>query len=532
MKLPLKLGIGGLSLALFSALMGFLAFDPILRFGVRDQVALKKRNEIRDIYLKLPFPLDFRVYFFNVSNPMEVQKGAIPILKEVGPYCYDEFKEKIDVVDNDAEDSLIYYPYDIYKFNTNRSGKLSDEDFVTILHPAIVGMVNQVSRDSPALLSIVNQAIGPIFKNPESIYLTDKVKNILFDGVELNCKVTEFAAKAVCTQMKSQLPGIKTGPENNPLFSLLGVRNATLGKSMKVSRGISNARDVGRVIEFDGQRAVKFWSTERCNHFKGTDGWIIPPLLRPEEGIWSFSGELCRNVHADYVEDMVTKGVNTRRYEATLGDMQSNEEDKCYCPTPKTCLRKGVFDLSKCMGVPIYATLPHFLEADEIYLKQVQGLKPSAEEHIIYLLLEPLTGTPIIAKKRMQLNLPVFANEKISLMKNVSESLHPIFWIEEGVELEGPLLKKLTDIFLLIKLVKISCWIGIGLGLAIVAYSAYLHTKNSKVVQITPVHEVSSDESDIKRTTNELVAKMRQEFMNDRGHVIPVMTGHEFDRYH
>lgn len=85
-------------------------------------------------------------------------------------------------------------------------------------------MVNQVARDSPALLSIVNQAISLIFANPQSIYLTVKVKDILFDGTKINCNVREFPAKAVCTQIKSQVPGIieSASDKNVYLFSLLG----------------------------------------------------------------------------------------------------------------------------------------------------------------------------------------------------------------------------------------------------------------------------------------------------------------------
>lgn len=53
------------------------------------QTALRKRNEMRTIYLKIPFPLDFKIYFFNVTNPDEVTKGEKPKLQEVGPYGYE-----------------------------------------------------------------------------------------------------------------------------------------------------------------------------------------------------------------------------------------------------------------------------------------------------------------------------------------------------------------------------------------------------------------------------------------------------------
>jgi len=33
-------------------------------------------------------PILMKVYFFNVTNPDEIQAGAIPIVNEVGPYVY------------------------------------------------------------------------------------------------------------------------------------------------------------------------------------------------------------------------------------------------------------------------------------------------------------------------------------------------------------------------------------------------------------------------------------------------------------
>lgn len=40
--------------------------------------------------------------------------------------------------DNDTDDSLTYTPHDIYLFNQERSGNLSQDDYVTIIHPLIV----------------------------------------------------------------------------------------------------------------------------------------------------------------------------------------------------------------------------------------------------------------------------------------------------------------------------------------------------------------------------------------------------------
>lgn len=74
---------------------------------------------------------------------------------------------------------------------------------------------------------------------------------------------------------------------------------------------------------------------------------------------------------------VIMAGLKTNRYGAFLGDPNTMPEQKCYCPSPDNCLKKGVMDLYKCIGAPLVASHPHFYMADEAYLTMVDGLKPS-----------------------------------------------------------------------------------------------------------------------------------------------------------
>ncbi|KAL1489743.1 hypothetical protein ABEB36_013678 [Hypothenemus hampei] len=513
------------TIAALGVSLKFFLFDEIVNIGLRDQTALRKRNEIRGIYLKIPFPLDFKFYFFNVTNSEEIQKGAKPILKEIGPYCYDEYKEKVDVDENDTEDSLTYTPYDIFKFNENKSGTLRDDDYVTIIHPAIVGMVNSVIRDSPVFLSIISKAIPLLFNNPKTIFLTAKIKDILFNGIELNCSGKDFASSAVCGQLKTQLPGLKSRPDNDKiyLFSLVGSRNASLTGRIKILRGIKKSKDLGRLIEMDGKKKTTLWNSEQCNRFEGTDGWIFPPLLTPEEGLKSYSPDLCRNVKLNYKGDTVYKKVSLRIYETTLGDQTNDPNEKCYCRTPDTCQKKGIVDMSRCMGVPILSSLPHFYETDEVYLKDVDGLHPDKEKHGLKVLFEPKTATPLLAMKRMQFNIQLQPTKKIDIFSDVPVVLFPIFWIEESVDLEGPLLKKIQTITFLLSSAGYSFYAMVILGLAGMGAGAYMHFKNNrKSVKITSLAMVNGTNNNNNNNNND----------NDKnGFTNKAMSGCEFDRY-
>ncbi|KAJ3631490.1 hypothetical protein MTP99_012613 [Tenebrio molitor] len=478
----------------------FVGFPGILQFIVKDQTALRKRNLMKKFYLKIPIPLDFRVYFFNITNPSEVQEGQTPVVKEIGPYCYDAYKEKIDVLENEGEDSLTYTPYETYFFNQERSGSLTGDDYVTVLHPLIVGIVNTVARDSPPLLVIVNKALKSIFHDPQDIYIRTKVRDFLFDGITINCNVQDFAATAVCTQIKAQVPGLVEVQKNVFKFSILGPRNGTLPNRVKVFRGMKKSQELGRLVELNHDKVQKIWSTKKCNRFRGTDSWIFPPFINKELGFWVYSFDLCRNIHLLYVEDMTFHSVAVEKYYADLGDMSTNPAEKCYCNTPKTCLPKGIMDLTKCMGVPIYATLPHFLRVDESVQKKVKGLNPVTDDHIVRILMQPMLGVPMEAQKRMQFNLPIQPVKKIGLMKTLPEALHPIFWIEESVVLDGPLLKMITMIFTALKVFDIVKYVLLFVSLGGVGFGGYLRYKSRNGRKITPTEKLSSAKSTKSKT--------------------------------
>lgn len=43
----------------------------------------------RGMFEKVPFPLDFRLYLFNITNPDEVMSGGKPKLQQIGPLYFE-----------------------------------------------------------------------------------------------------------------------------------------------------------------------------------------------------------------------------------------------------------------------------------------------------------------------------------------------------------------------------------------------------------------------------------------------------------
>lgn len=98
---------------------------------------------------------------------------------------------------------------------------------------------------------------------------------------------------------------------------------------------------------------------------------------------------------------------------------------------------KGVFSIGQCqLGAPIYASLPHFLDADEYYLEQVDGLKPNRSLHEFYIDVESnLRSIPVGAKARLQLNV---ATPELRF-RNIPNAMIPVLWQEVTFDIDKPI---------------------------------------------------------------------------------------------
>ena len=69
--------------------LGFYAFPIFIRANIRKIFTLEPETELRKAWEKTAFPLVFKVYVFNVTNPEVVENGGKPVLKEIGPFVFE-----------------------------------------------------------------------------------------------------------------------------------------------------------------------------------------------------------------------------------------------------------------------------------------------------------------------------------------------------------------------------------------------------------------------------------------------------------
>ncbi|KAL7019297.1 hypothetical protein ACKWTF_011068 [Chironomus riparius] len=438
MKLKLnykKIAIISLCAFVFSCLNGYFILPRIVKYVLKRNVQLRKGSQMRPLFENIPFPLTFKIYIFNITNPDDILNGNKPKLNEIGPYVFDEWKLREDLVDDDSKDTITFTLKQLFKFRPDLSNGLTGNEEVVVPNLVLLASTMTVKQEREAFLPTIIKAMHQIFGNVSSPFVRMRAMDYMFSGLEFNCSGTEFAAKVVCAAIRSEgiEQGVRAVNQTHLSISLFGHKNNTSMSRFTILRGIRDIKDLGRVVKINGDNQLSVWDGDECNRLRGTDSTIFPPFLEPDDGLWTYTPDICMSLKAHYVRKSSYAGLPTSLYSINFGNFEDDEKKLCFCDG--TCPPKGTIDLLPCLGSRIYGSKPHFLDADESLLRAVEGLHPNRSEHDVIVNFEAISGTPLSGAKRLQFSLAMEAIEEYEMMSKLPTAQLPLVWIEEGVEL-------------------------------------------------------------------------------------------------
>ncbi|KAK5643874.1 hypothetical protein RI129_007719 [Pyrocoelia pectoralis] len=437
---PVIVAGAGFGVLFTGIISSWYAFPAIVGYVISERIALKQGNEVYEIWRKQPFPQKMKIYFFNVTNANDVQQGANPILKEVGPYVYDEFWERVDISIDDSADTIQYMLKRSFFFNQKESGCRMEDDPITMINGALVSTALQVYAILPSAIATVNDAVPYLYKGAKDVFIRAPAKDILFDGILITCHDPEV--EFICGAMKGMLPPTIefTNGGSDFKFSLFGYMNKTLSGPFIIGRGLKNTTR-GDVLSYRGSSNAVVWPGVGCNMINGSDSTLFYPLKSPPERIYAFSPDICRSMFISFEKYVDYEGIPTWKYSNKPESIIKTSDNECFCPISKddnyndyiNCPKNGLVDLTFCLKAPIMVSNPHFYLGDPSLTTFAQGVNPVKELHENYLYLEPVTGNPVAGVKRLQMNVWLKRFEDFDLLTNVSEGIFPMVWIEEGV---------------------------------------------------------------------------------------------------
>ncbi|XP_036672331.1 sensory neuron membrane protein 2 isoform X2 [Drosophila suzukii] len=379
----------GVCVAGLGGYCGWILFPNMVHNKVEQSVIIADGSEQYKRFVKLPQPLNFKVYIFNVTNPDRIQQGAIPIVEEIGPYVYRQFRQKkvkhfsrdgskISYVQNvhfdfDADASAPYTQddrivalnmhmnaflqvfereiTDIFQGFANRlNSRLNQTPGVRVLKRLMERIrgkrksVLQISENDPGLALLLvhlNANLKAVFNDPRSMFVSTSVREYLFDGVRF-CINPQGIAKAICNQIKeSGSKTIREQSDGSLAFSFFGHKNGSGHEVYEVHTGKGDPMRVLEIQKLDDSHNLQVWlnasaegETSVCNQINGTDASAYPPFRQRGDSMYIFSADICRSVELFYQTDIQYQGIPGYRYsigENFINDIGPEHDNECFC---------------------------------------------------------------------------------------------------------------------------------------------------------------------------------------------------------
>jgi hypothetical protein len=459
LKVSLILFVVSVAFFIVAFAIAFKVFDDVIYSEVNKAVRLEEDTEQYDRFIELPFPVDFKVYLFNVENPDEIISGtAKPNLTEVGPFVYKQHRKKTVLNTNSEEDTISYTQLETFEFDTDASAPLTEDEVITVLNPALMSMY-QVAEEF-FMAGAVDQCTKSTFPaGYETLFITVPVRDLLFkgynfcknDGDDLCALVNDIVCKIGSTKRN-----IDILEDLSLQFSFLNYKQREPDGKYTVKRGMDDITTLGHIDAWNNMKFTQYWGeSTTCSEVKGTDSTLYPPRVTEDNAFYIFATDICRFVEITYKGEETYKDIDGYLFgtsKETLRSTQENPEDDCYCSKlskdetgTKSCFLDGIIDMQTCFGVPVLFSFPHFLWADEKYANGVEGMAPNEDIHKTYLVVEPNTGTPLKGVKRIQLNVAMRPVTGVKSMLQATRAIMPLLWIEEGVALTDEYVDKLRS---------------------------------------------------------------------------------------
>nr|QRF70963.1 sensory neuron membrane protein [Semiothisa cinerearia] len=496
-KLIFTCSLAFLILAIVLAVWGF---PKIVNKQIQKNVQLESSSQMFDKWLKMPMPMDFKVYLFNVTNTDEVNEGEKPKLQEIGPYVYKEYRERT-VLSYGANDTVKYMLKKHFEFDPVASGGLTEEDQVTVINFSYLAAVLAVHDMMPPFVPMVNKALEQFFTNLTDPFLRVRVRDLFFDGIFLNCEGDNSALGLVCGQIRAQTPPTMRPADdaNGFYFSMFSHMNRSESGPYEMVRGTENIRELGHIVSYKEQPVLPNWGDQYCGMINGSDSSIFPPIDESNvpEKLYSFEPDICRSLYVSSVGKRTMFNMTAYYYEiheSALAAKSANPNNRCFCKKNWSanhdgCLIMGLLNLAPCQGAPAIASLPHYYLASEELLEYfAEGIQPNKSLHNTYVYLDPVTGAVLSGVKRLQFNIELRNIPTVPQLQAVRTGLFPLLWLEEGATIPVSLQDELKAAHRLLSYVEIGRWVLLALGiLAALAAGAAL----AKAANLIPRHNNS-----------------------------------------
>jgi len=372
-------------------------------------------------------PVYQNVWMYQIENAEEILAGAKPRVTEHGPYVYREFKRKFDISYTSDPDNreLVQFRewiYWEYQWEMSGAGLNPFSDTYTMLNLPFLAVTsvlnNTVTPDNPAYLGndgmLAVAVLCPDYKTDLArLFINATVNDMLFGFQTCITKLIPQSGLSPAGYFPGLL-GPNYGPANKTQAQVAVDtpfdQMYTGSDDQDYARQYYSWKETNYLNISLGvlvQETFPIWNSAVANRVYGTAGLKWGKGIKEGATVTAWVDEMSRHTPLINKDNLHVKvhGIDLLRFvldPTMLLNATHVPRNADYYATRFNGLQD--VSISK-QTLAIFMSKPHFLDADQELLDDVQGLTPPVRElHDTMVDVEPISGVTMQAAKRLQVN--------------------------------------------------------------------------------------------------------------------------------
>ncbi|CAF0936193.1 unnamed protein product [Adineta ricciae] len=444
--------------SLILGLVMLFTLNPLVKNILSNKMTIVEGREGHRFWKDPPATIHRKMYVWHCANPIEVQNGGIPELIERGPYVYREQWNRSNIFYSDDLETLSYIPITTLYFDRNQSIG-PDDEYVTVINVPLMAMAHEIQFNSTKIQKAIN------------VFL-ELLETKLFVNVTVKQLMEGYTDPLIETASL-----IKPGVLKDNKFGILQPRNGSYYQNFTIHTGLSDIKQVAKVVSFNGVQHLNYWSTFQANMLNGTDGSLFPPFLTKDKHVYSYNADMCRSYYLSFLRERKDGYVTLYDFHLSADVFNmSREENRGFCGQGP-CLGDGVLNISTCyQGVWGFISSPHFFQSDKKFRQDVHGMRPNGDKHEFIMSFDPLTSVPFAVNVRLQLSFYMPQIKTIDLLKSVKPILMPIVWFDDEARVVPDIKSELSVLIVSLNVASYVKYISPAVSLiGMIITSAYIY---------------------------------------------------------
>lgn len=308
-------------------LMGLMIgqlLPPLIEQIINKQIAIIPASQSYPMWKESPVPIYQKFYFFNVTNPQDIELGDKPKLEEIGPFTYRSEWRNEDIDVGEDQGKVDFRHIKQWYFEPGLSIADHRLQIVTINAPLAITM-SLIQSAPNAVRYVVTFSLDGF---SEGFFTKRSIKQLLFDGYpDLLTTVGPF----LNSEMLSQ----------GGQFAYFNGKNNSEDGHYEIDTGALDINKLNTIIKFNGRSKLPYWSQKegsQCSSLDGaTTGEMFPPITEDQTEIKLFQPDFCRVWKLNYVSKYEhPSGLKLKRFKASRDIFRNSSdfpENSCYFST-------------------------------------------------------------------------------------------------------------------------------------------------------------------------------------------------------